>query len=203
MNYNQLIEKLKSIDNQKEQVAYLFDFLLKIGEYDYLYLEIEKLKKLDVNTFADLYDEDLCDKAMAELQKKTLISKELKKYFATKQWESRSRGELDAQFKDEILVKGVCNDYTNFILKVLTEIGIDCERYEGKTPLNHAWNLIRINNLPLHYDITYAMYARDGKNNETKPQDWLGISTEQLLKIQPNRTIITPQSSENNFIREQ
>ena len=51
MNYKQLIEKLKTIRTEQEQVNYLFEFLLSNGEYDYLYLEIERLKKLDVNTF--------------------------------------------------------------------------------------------------------------------------------------------------------
>ena len=65
---------------------YLFEFLLSNGEYDYLYLEIERLKKLDVNTFTDLYDEDLQEQAFKILEKKTSISKELKCYFATKQY---------------------------------------------------------------------------------------------------------------------
>ena len=202
MNYKQLIEKLKTISTEQDQVNYLFEFLLSNGEYDYLYLEIERLKKLDVNTFADLYDEDLQEQAFKILEKKTSISKELKYYFATKQWEKRSRGELDTRFKDEILVKGVCNDYSNFIKRVLTDIGIDCDRCEGKTPLNHAWNIITIGNNPLHYDITYAMYARDKKCNDTKPQDWLGISTEQLQKLQPDRTINSPQASENLLQRD-
>lgn len=54
MNYKQLIEKLKTIRTEQEQVNYLFEFLLSNGEYDYLYLEIERLKKLDVNTFTNL-----------------------------------------------------------------------------------------------------------------------------------------------------
>lgn len=69
MNYKQLIEKLKTIRTEQEQVNYLFEFLLSNGEYDYLYLEIERLKKLDVNTFADLYDEDLQEQAFKTLEK--------------------------------------------------------------------------------------------------------------------------------------
>ncbi|MBP3619902.1 MAG: hypothetical protein J6J24_04505 [Clostridia bacterium] len=191
MNYKELIEKIKTISRKQEQVGFLFKFLLETGEYDYLCLEIEKLKKLDVNTFADLYDEDLQEQAFKLLEKKTSISKELKEYFATKQWEKRSRGEQDTQFKDGILVKGVCNDYSNFIKRVLTEIGIDCERCAGKTPLNHAWNIISIENNPLHYDITYAMYARDKKIDKSNPTDWFGITTEQLQRLQPERTILS------------
>ena len=102
MNYKQLIDNLKTMRSEQEQVDYLFEFLLSNGEYDYLYSEIEKLKKLDVNTFADFYDEDLYKQALKELQKKTTISKELIYYFETKQWESRTHGEKDTQFKDEI-----------------------------------------------------------------------------------------------------
>ena len=202
MTYKQLIDNLKTLRSEQEQVDYLFEFLLSNGEYDYLYLEIEKFKKLDVNTFADFYDEDLYEQALKELQKKTTISKELRYYFETEQWESRTHGEKDTQFKDEILVKGVCNDYSNFIVKVLTEIGIDCVRCEGRTPLMHAWNIITIGNNPLHYDITYAMYARDKRSKDTKPQDWLGISTEQLQKLQPDRIIIMPHRNEDGFIKE-
>lgn len=69
MNYKQLIEKLKTIRTEQEQVNYLFEFLLSNGEYDYLYLKIERLKKLDVNTFADLYDENLQEQAFKTLEK--------------------------------------------------------------------------------------------------------------------------------------
>ena len=203
MNYKQLIEKLKGMYSKQEQVDYLFEFLLNNAEYDYLYLEIERLKKLDVNTFADFYDEDLYEQALKELQKRTTISKELRYYFETKQWESRTHGEKDTQFKDEILVKGVCNDYSNFIVKVLTEIGVDCVRCEGRTPLMHAWNIITIGNNSLHYDITYAMYARDKRDSTTTPKDWLGIPIEQLQKLHPERTITSPQKDENNFIKGQ
>ena len=201
MNYKQLIDKLKTISSEQEQVDYLFKFLLDNAEYDYLYLEIERLKKLDVNTFADLYDDDLKEQAFKILEKKTTISRELKRYFDTKQWESRSHGEKDIQFKDEILIKGVCNDYTNFIIKVLTEIGINCERCEGKTPLNHAWNIITIGNNPLHYDITYAIYARDRRNKDTNPKDWLGITTQSLMKLHPDRIIITSPKNEHNIVK--
>ena len=36
-------------------------------------------------------------------------------------------------------------------------------------------------------------------SNDTKPQDWLGISTEQLQKLQPDRTITTPRKDENSL----
>jgi len=201
MTYKQLIDKLKTMNNQQEQVDYLFEFLLVNAEYDYLYLEIEKLKKLDVNTFADLYDEDLQEQAFKILENKTTISKELKRYFKTKQWELRSNGEKDIQFKDGILIKGVCIDYVNFIVKVLTEIGVNCESCLGKTPLNHAWNIITIGKNTLHYDITYAIYARDKKDTVTQPKDWLGINTRLLLKLHPDRVIIEPSKNENNVVK--
>ena len=66
----------------------------------------------------------------------------------------------------------------------------------------HAWNIITIGNNPLHYDITYAMYARDKRSKDTNPKDWLGISTEQLQKLQPDRIIIMPHRNEDGFIKE-
>ena len=36
MNYKQLIDKLKTISSEQEQVDYLFKFLLDNAEYDYL-----------------------------------------------------------------------------------------------------------------------------------------------------------------------
>ena len=200
MDYQQMIQTLKGLDNNEAQINFLFSYLLQNCEYDYLYLEIEKLKKLDVNTFADLYDEDLFEQALQKLKKETAISNELEHYFKTHQWERRSYGELDLQFKDGIITKGVCKDYTNFILKVLTEIGIECKICAGKTPLNHIWLIITTYNNTLHYDITYAMYARDKKSKNSTPKDWLGISTKRLLELQPNRIITTPQNGDDGFI---
>lgn len=34
MTYKQLIDKLKTMGSEQEQVEYLFNFLLQIGEYD-------------------------------------------------------------------------------------------------------------------------------------------------------------------------
>ena len=194
MKYNELIAKLKCIKNKKEQIEWLFQQLLTNCQYDYLYLEIEKIKRIAIQADINLNDlevEETREETLKTLAEKTALSEDFVKYVRNREWETRSQGEKDLQFEQGILVKGVCNDYTNFINKVLTEVGIESKRCVGKTPLNHAWNIISIENNPLHYDITYAMYARDKKIDKSNPTDWLGITTEQLQRLQPERTILS------------
>lgn len=194
MNYNQLIDKLKEYKKQKSQVKFLFDFLLQNAKYDYLYLELERLKKLDADAYIDLYDKDLRENAFMKIMEKTEISREVISYFKNHEWEIRSNGEADPRFDNGgILVKGVCRHYSIFIKRVCDDLGIKCEVQLGRTPLGHAWNVIDIDE-PLHYDLTYAIYARDKFEgwDKTKPEDWLGVTEEQLLMLQPNRTTINP-----------
>ena len=207
-SYENLIQNLQSItretpeETRKAQVESLFNFLLKHGEYDYLYLEIERIKRITLHSttysIIDIERDETREAALEFIQNEISssnlfpnykeLSEEFIDYAKNKEWESRTGGEKDTKYKNDILIKGVCLDYSKFIKKVLDEIGISCDICFGNTPLRHAWNIITPNNTPLHYDITYAMYSRDDKL-QTNPQEWLGLTKEELLNLAPNRKI--------------
>lgn len=95
------------------------------------------------------------------------------------------------EYENGIIIKGVCADFSEFIKKICDELNMPCETISGITPISHVWNVINIGDGFKHYDLTYAIYARDGFNgwNKASPNDFLGITTERLLEIHPNRII--------------
>jgi hypothetical protein len=91
-------------------------------------------------------------------------------------------------WENGLLKKGVCANYASFINQVCAELDIPAVELDGVTAIGqHVWNIID----GKHYDITYAMYIRDGKsrNENINPNDWLGCTDEQLFKLQPIRKI--------------
>ena len=92
-------------------------------------------------------------------------------------------------YKDGIITKGVCADFSEFIKRVCDDLHISCHRIEGTTPIAHVWNLIDAGNGLKHYDLTYAIYDRDNGAGNINASKWLGKTTEELLAIHPTRKI--------------
>lgn len=197
MNYEELLNNLKSVQSKEQQIEALFQFLLESLEYDYLYLEMSRLKKCaNENSleFSDLYDEELVDEILNKFSKYLTIPNYVVEFFKNKEFEKLRPGFITDSpiFENEIIKKGVCLNFSNFIKKVCDELEINCEIQKGATPFAHAWNKIQINNQWLNFDVTYAIYSRDkynGWGERSKPQDWFGITDEELLKLHPERTI--------------
>lgn len=211
MNYEELIKNLKTISNKQEQVDYLFDYLLNVFEYDYIYLELVHLMKIDHDNpeffkylcYTNLFDDETREDTIKLFNQKTTISENMLNFLRSGEWKSRSISGKEIKYLNDILIKGVCEDFSLFIKKVLNKVGVDCVVQHGKTPYSHAWNVIRINDEWLNYDITYAIYSRDeykGWNEKTEPQDWLGITDEQLLALHPTRVINPPKNNVENNI---
>ena len=97
---------------------------------------------------------------------------------------------IEPQYEGGILRRGVCEQIAIFCKDVCEEVDIPCKVVYGNTGLRHAWNLINVNGKNLHYDYTYAMYCKDkrfGWDKYTTPQDWLGMTEQQLLSISPRK----------------
>lgn len=94
-------------------------------------------------------------------------------------------------YKNGIIKKGVCADYSEFIHKICEELNIKCNVIQGTTPVSHVWNLIDVGDGFKHYDLTYAIFSRDNYNNwnSTNTNDWFGITTDRLLEMHPTRKI--------------
>lgn len=224
MTYNELINHLKTINGEQQQVEYLFSYMLQSAQYDYPTLEICKFD----NSLLDYVDEHFNPEIMEDRQKAIQLVKSegysnefilriLENYgegfIVPARPEMVIMGKLNkaipehisyrtfasaknmakplVEYEDGIIIKGVCADFSEFTKKICDELNIPCDTVTGTTPISHVWNLINIGDGFKHYDLTYAIYARDefdgwGKVN---PNDFLGVTTEKLLEIQPNRTI--------------
>ena len=197
MSYEELINELKKINNKEQQIEYLFDYLLKNLEYDYLYLELCKLIKCDKDNnvcFSDLYEEDLLEETLLNFSKYVDIPEHVKSYFRNKEYENCPPGQRTNSpiYENDIIKKGVCLHFSKFIKKVCDDLGIDCYVQMGRTPFAHAWNKIQLENQWLNYDVTYAIYSRDKYNDwneKSNPQDWFAVSDEELTKLHPEREI--------------
>ncbi len=197
MNYEEFLNDLKNIKGKEKQVDYLFNFLLENLEYDYLYLEIVGLMKLqkEINIdFSELYDEELVDETLKKFAKHTEVSNCAVRYFKDREYENMKPGLCTDSpiFENGILKKGVCAQFAAFVKKVCDELEIECVVQRGTTPFGHDWNKIKIENQWLNYDITYAIFSKDKYKNwhkKSNPKDWLGITDEELLALHPERNI--------------
>ncbi len=64
-----------------------------------------------------------------------------------------------------VLKKAVCQGYANAYQYLLGLVGIKSE-YVSSTYLNHGWNIVYINNIPYHVDVTWddaSGYTEEGK----------------------------------------
>jgi hypothetical protein len=94
------------------------------------------------------------------------------------------------KYKDGLIVKGVCADYSIFIHDTLKKLGIDSHIAEGYTPVCHVWNKVG----DLNYDITYAIFMRDHYDSwDTRAThcDFLGASDDTLQRVHPVRVTST------------
>lgn len=95
-------------------------------------------------------------------------------------------------YDENILKRGVCDQISKFFKQVCDDAGVRCKLMLGNTGLGHAWNMARVGGQDLHYDCTYAIFSKDkheGWDEKTTPSDWLGITTDKLKELHPERTI--------------
>lgn len=106
---------------------------------------------------------------------------------------ARSMAKPYVAYENSIITKGVCADFSEFIKNICGDLQIPCKTINGATPVAHVWNMIDLGDGFKHYDITYALYARDRYNNwdKTPPNTWFGISNETLLHLHTTRKIDT------------
>jgi len=226
MTYDELLIKLKSLNNKKQQVDILMQYLLENMQYDYPFLE---KCRFDQN-FVGYIDQNFNPASVTDRQRVKLLleSKGYSNEFIARVFNNYgAKIHVDAlpgndgknggmriaprpaydtylnfgnalnlmksieEYKDGILIKGICADFSQFINKVCDELNIDSFEVNGETPVLHAWNAIDVGDGYRHYDLTYALYSRDGNETwkNTDPNKWFGVSTDQLFEIHHNRKI--------------
>lgn len=91
-----------------------------------------------------------------------------------------------------LLRKGVCEDYSKFLCKVLTDLGIENYSVDGISELGHAWNLIRTNDGEIKsIDLTREVFIRDNYAHVPEEQKgkWILTDLKDMFDMQETRQI--------------
>jgi len=207
MNYFELVEYIKSFESDKEKLGALSKFIVDNVSYNYETLDNSKVSKYliknDPDSMTNLDNGIVAIQFICDLSKQLKLTNNYKndmlklyRYFhkagAVSFLDIIPTSMNPVEYKENILKKGVCIQIANFFKQVCDDVGINCKVVQGNTGFAHAWNIVSSENRVLHYDCTYAMYAKDKYDDwdkKSKPEDWLGITQQQLAKLQPERTI--------------
>lgn len=109
-----------------------------------------------------------------------------------------------AIYNNQMLIDGVCADYTEFQAKICKDLGIKHRKVRGVGTTGHAWSLIYLEDEDkwVHFDMTMVKFYQDRWIREHEPyiiQDWVAASTEDIFKMQPTRRILTIGNKKCNF----
>ena len=100
-----------------------------------------------------------------------------------------------------LLRNGVCDAYSNWTSKVLTELNIPCLKVIGKGTTGHGWNLVYLEDKDIwvNFDMTMVRYYLDGWTREYgEPNKWVFATIEEMFNMQPKRTIEEIKDAEDN-----
>ena len=98
-----------------------------------------------------------------------------------------------AEFKNGLITKGVCADYTEYLVPLLKKVGIEAHSAKGISELPHAWIIVKDGEKYKSVDLTRAVIIRDGFKgipSEQTSEDWLYTNLKNMFKMQKTRKII-------------
>ena len=227
-DYSNLVEYLKSLDNQKLQLDAIWEYFFDNVKMDYVM--IEHLNKILTTRFTDYTHRKFGNLTLEDRQKciRFIINssnisnsycERIKNNFFTPRLNENGEQEYitltdalnnvttDVIIENGLLKKGIAQDFTNFVKKICDDVGIECIIVNGISSgdFKHSWLDIKIDGIELFYDITYAIYVRDnfnGMKNRFSADEWLGISPKKLYKNQPTRTVIYPENVDLEYLWE-
>lgn len=174
-NYNEFIQKLRSYITA-ELKSHLGNDNLVAENVDVIMKKIEQglRGKKKFNFKGNEYE---CNYDISKVLIDFLI--EGKKYFPP-------------EFNDGLITNGVCEDYTDYLVPLLTKAGIEAHRVDGTSELKHAWVIIKDGEKYKSIDLTRAVCIRDGFLGippEQTTEDWLYSDLEDIFKMQETRSI--------------
>ena len=207
MNYDFLVSHINKLDSDEKKLKFISTFILKNVKYNYEYLDNSKISKyLRDNAPDSLVDFDKPVEAVKFIEglalDLSLTESYKRKMLNLYQWNYRNECYIEfinlvpriACFRSEdgILKTGVCQQISEFFNKLCNEVGIQSRCVRGNTGFAHQWNVVNVKGQDLHYDLTYAMYSKDGYSDwdkKTSPKDWLGVTGDRLKQLHPQRRI--------------
>jgi len=96
------------------------------------------------------------------------------------------------EHSDGIITNGVCEDYTNYLVPLLQDVGIEAHYIGGTSELGHAWVIACVDGKYKSIDLTRAVFIRDGFKGIPKEQtsdDWLYGDVSKIFDMQKSRSI--------------
>ena len=217
-NYEELVNHLKQISSQKEQLQEIIQYFLENVQFDYVMIEhINEIATVKMVKYIDRLfpntNEKFREKALSYLRNTTNISntywERVRSLYLTPHTDAMGNNEyptlteafisIEPEYIENngLLVKGISEHISNFAKRLCNDIGIQALVVNGISSgrMHHFWLDVQIDNKELFYDIAYAIYIRDnfcGMGNRYLYDEWLGITPKQLHKNQPTRTIVYP-----------
>lgn len=174
-NYNEFIQKLRSYITSELQ-GHLENDNLVAENVDDVMEKIEKglRKKTKINFKGNEYEvNDDISKVLIDF----LL--EPKKYFSP-------------EFNNGLIINGVCEDYTDYLVPLLKKAGIEAHGVEGTSELGHAWIIVKDGEKYKSIDLTRAVFIRDGFLGippEQTSEDWLYGDLKDIFNMQDTRSI--------------
>ena len=96
------------------------------------------------------------------------------------------------EYDNGLIKSGVCEDYTNYLVDLFKELGIEAHNIGGTSELGHAWIIVKVKDEYKSVDLTRAVFIRDGFKGIPKEQtseDWLYTDLDKMFTMQKTRTI--------------
>lgn len=110
-------------------------------------------------------------------------------------------------YNNQMLIEGVCADYTDFEAKICKDLGIEHRKVTGVGTTGHVWSLIYLEDAKRwgHFDMTMVKFYQDSWIKEHEPysmQDWVLASTDDIFRMQPSRKILSIGDKKCNFSKD-
>lgn len=96
------------------------------------------------------------------------------------------------EVENGLLKKGVCANYTDYLLPLLKKLGIEAHRIGGTSIFGHAWVVVNTDEGYKSVDLTRAINKRDGLLGiplEQTCEDWIFSDIGKAFEMQSTRTI--------------
>lgn len=96
------------------------------------------------------------------------------------------------EIKNGLIMNGVCEHYTNYLLHTMEKIGVEVHKIEGTSEGAHAWIIVKSEQGYKSIDLTRAVAIRDGVLGippEQTSQNWIYSDIDTMFDMQSTRTI--------------
>lgn len=190
---SEMFDKIMEI--RDENAGNYHGFISCMREYIHEQLKL----KIDNDDIVNSTENEIMEKIDADMKKEVpcrfqnvgvkYINRDISKIMASYMIDTERN--FPAEIKKGILVKGVCQDFAEYLTQILTMLGIESHTVVGTNELGHAWNLIRIGEEYKMIDLNTEIFIRDSyRSCKGKTRgDMMFADVAEVFEMFPLRTI--------------